>query len=161
MRINYTTYDVHRGQDIINPATSHRDIMVLADDSDDPHTPHFLFARVLGIYHANIIYTGPGPGITDYSPHRMEFLWVRWYQHVTDGSWTTSTLDRVCFPPMASQNSFGFLNPSDVIRSCHIIPAFVTGKRYMDGRGLSLCARDSEDWRYYYVNRYAISFTIF
>jgi hypothetical protein len=158
MRINYTTYDVRRGQDIINPATSRRDIMVLADDGSDHASHHFLFARVLGIYHANVIYTGPGA--TNYSSHRIEFLWVRWYQCATDGSWATSTLDRVDFPPMVSETSFGFLDPSDVVRSCHIVPAFAMGMRYNDGQGLSRCARDSQDWRNYYVNRCVIAWIV-
>jgi hypothetical protein len=158
MRINYTTYDVRRGQDTLNPATPHRDVMVLADDSDGHVTDHFLFARVLGIYHANVIYTGPGT--TGFSPRRMEFLWVRWYQHSTDGSWSTFTLDRIHFPPMACENSFGFLDPSDVVRGCHITPAFWTGMRYRDRQGLSRCARDSQDWHNYYVNRCAVAPTI-
>ena len=31
MRINYTTYDVRRAQDIVNPSTFHCNIMLLAD----------------------------------------------------------------------------------------------------------------------------------
>jgi hypothetical protein len=33
VRFNYTTYDVRRSQDVINPRTSHCDIMLLADPS--------------------------------------------------------------------------------------------------------------------------------
>jgi len=157
MRINYTTYDVRRAQDTINPATSHRDIMVLADDGvEHANAHHFLYARILGIYHANIVYTGAG--MTDYRPRRLEFLWVRWF-HLTDipGSWAASTLDCVRFPPMASDNAFGFLDPADVIRSCHVVPRFARGERYIDGQGLSRCARDSQDWHQYYVNRCAVS----
>lgn len=156
MRINYTTYDVYRGQDTINPNTSHRDIMVLANDRDDPtSTCRFLFARVVGIYHMNVIYTGPG--MMDYHPRRMEVLWVWWYQQIMDGSWTSHTLDRICFPPMASENAFGFLDPSDVLRGCHVIPAFAKGEWYINGQGLSRCARDSQDWHNYYVNRCVIT----
>jgi len=158
MRINYTTYDVRRGQDTINPSTSHRDVMVLADDGDGRTIHHFLFARVLGIYHANVIYTGPGA--TSYSPRRMEFLWVRWYERLTEGSWNTFTLERLGFPSMANEDSFGFLDPSDVVRSCHITPAFWTGMRHRDRQGLSRCVRDSQDWHNYYVNRCAVPLTI-
>jgi len=58
--------------------------MLLANRSDaspeslDSH--HFLYARVLGAYHANVIYTGPG--IRDYNARRFDFLWVRWYEVV-------------------------------------------------------------------------------
>ncbi|KAH7904570.1 hypothetical protein BJ138DRAFT_1018968 [Hygrophoropsis aurantiaca] len=50
MRINYTSYDVRRAQDVINPNISHHNIMMLAPPGD-PH--RFCYARVLGIYHAN------------------------------------------------------------------------------------------------------------
>ena len=56
-RVNYTTYDVHRAQDTINPRTDHCDIMLLAPlDSAHP----FLYACILGIFHANVIYSSPG-----------------------------------------------------------------------------------------------------
>jgi hypothetical protein len=154
LRINYTTYDVCRKQDTVNPATSHRDIMVLAENDDSDHP--FLYARVIGIFHVNIIYTEGTP--VDYRPRRLEFLWLRWFESDSSsptGSWTSSKLDRLRFPPMAHEDAFGFLDPADVMRGCHIIPAFATKTRYADGKGLSRCAGDSGDWKSYYVNRYA------
>ena len=70
MWINYTTYDVQRAQDVINPNTEHHDIMMLSRSLSHP----FCYARIIGIFHANIIYTGPG--LLDYQPHQLEFLWV-------------------------------------------------------------------------------------
>jgi hypothetical protein len=154
MRINYTTYDVRRKQETINPRTPHRDIMVLSDCEDHP----FLYARVIGIFHVNVVYTGLE--MVDYRPRRIEFLWVRWFEldpGAAAGSWATSTMDRLRFPPMADENSFGFLDPADVMRCAHIIPAFSYGKRYTDGKGLSSCAMDSADWRSYYVSRYVVT----
>ena len=72
-RIHYTTYDVRRGQDVINPSMPHRDIMLLATTNNDVDHP-FLYARVLGIYHANVIYTGGRA--PSYQARRFEFLWV-------------------------------------------------------------------------------------
>jgi hypothetical protein len=46
-----------------------------------------------------------------------------------------------------------FLDPTDVVRGCHIIPAFTASKHYTDGWGLSPCASDSNNWQSYYVNR--------
>ncbi|KAF8237196.1 hypothetical protein L208DRAFT_1137418, partial [Tricholoma matsutake] len=58
---HYTTYDVHRRTDIINPGTPHCNIMLLVDHADgsvgSPDQHYFLYARVLGAYHANMIYT--------------------------------------------------------------------------------------------------------
>ena len=153
MRLNYTTYDVRRAQDVINPSTSHCNIMLLAD-SDDPAAGEqypYLYARVLGIYHVNATYIGPG--MIDYRSHRIDFLWVRWYQCVDRCSSQHTSLDRVYFPPMAEPDTFGFVDPDDVLRCCHIIPHFAQGLQHLDGKGISHCAQDKLDWRYYYVNR--------
>jgi hypothetical protein len=156
LRVNYTTYDVRRSQDVVNASTSHHNIMVLADPGDDDNSTTsypFRYGRVLGVYHANVVYVGPG--MRDYKPRRMEFLWVRWYRNmgVVKTGWQTRKLDRVRFLPVADDDAFGFIDPSDVLRSCHIIPAFAKGLLHVDGKGLSRCACDSSDWVEYYVNR--------
>jgi hypothetical protein len=155
LRINYTTYDVRRDQDVINPRTSRRDVMVLANNGDDDSdTSHpFWYARVLGIYHVNVVYTGPG--MIDYAARRLDFLWVRWFRYIGASSvdWRDYSLDSIAFPAMASEHSFGFLDPNDVLRASHVIPAFVHGKLHRDAISLSKCARDGHDWRRYCVNR--------
>lgn len=155
-RFNYTTYDARRAQDVINPDTSHCDIILLANtnNTDSGTLDHpFLYARVLGVYHVNVIYTGDG--MLDYNARRIEFLWVRWFRYVGNKSyaWNDLRLDSVDFPPMAAEGAFGFIDPTDVLRSCHTIPAFAHGKARLDGVGLSRCARDANDWSRYYVNR--------
>lgn len=157
-RFNYTTYDVRRAQDVVNPNTTHCDIMLLANtsisDSDSTCSDHpFLYARVLGIYHVNVIYTGEG--MVDYNTRRVDFLWVWWSRYAGSRSlvWSDLRLDSVDFPPMETEGAFGFVDPSDVLRSCHIIPAFASRKVHLDGAGLSRCARDAHDWSRYYVNR--------
>ena len=72
------TYDVRRGTDIIKPGTSRCNVMLLADQiasSDPTKLHHFLYGRILGAYHANVIYTGPG--MHDYEARHFDFLWVR------------------------------------------------------------------------------------
>ena len=163
MRINYTTYDVRWAQDIVNPSISHCNIMLLADrlittGSDGIAHHPYIYARVLGIFHANVTYVGPD--MVDYRSHRIDFLWVRWYQYVEqDAGWDTSTMDRVCFPPMADEHVFGFVHPDDVLRGCHIIPQFSRRTRYPDGIGISRCAQDALDWNFYYVNRFVFHFS--
>ena len=140
---------------MINPGTSHRDIMVLANnpDSDDESNHRFLYARVLGIYHINVIYTGDGS--VDYTARRVEFLWVRWFDYDGNNSfgWTDFKLDPVRFLPTADEGAFGFVDPNDVLRGCHVVPAFARGKSRTDGIGLSRLAGDSQDWSEYRVNR--------
>lgn len=155
-RINYTTYDVRRGQEVFNPSTSHHNVMVLTGiGGQDPNIVHpFVYARVLGIYHVNAVYAGFG--MTDYRPRRMDFLWVRWYQRIETihAGWGARRLDRLEFPAVGEENAFGFIDPADVLRCCHIIPAFSSGRVHADGRGLSFCAGDSSDSKSYYVNRF-------
>jgi len=157
LRINYTAYDVRRSQDVVHTSTSHCNIMMLAASSSNnadasPSHP-FCYAQVLGIYHANIVYVGPG--MVDYQPQCFEFLWVRWYKVMekVPAGWTARRLDRIRFPPLAKDDSFGFVDPSDVLRGCHIMPRFSKGQLHSDGKGLSKRAGDSSDWAEYYVGR--------
>jgi hypothetical protein len=155
MRVNYTTYDVRRGEDVIHAGTSRCDIMMLNSAFAEDSSKHpFCYARVLGIFHANVIYLGEKN--QDYRPRRLEFLWVRWYK-VEEGiqsGWKALKLDRIRFPPMAGNvDAFGFLDPVDVLRGCHVIPAFSRGQVHPDGKLFSNLAQDQDDWLAYYVNR--------
>ena len=163
----YTTYDVRLSEDVVNPKKSNCNIMLLSNlnnqeiDQNSTVTHPFLYARVIGIYHANVVYTGPG--MKNYEPMRFDFLHVRWFQlelevqknkkrHHVPG-WASSRLDCLSFPPMAELGSFSFVDPSLVLRGCHLIPVFSLGKRYLDRIGLSSISQDNNDWKYYYVNR--------
>lgn len=159
-RFYHTTYDVRQSEDVINPRTPHCDIMLLADTklrnasySGTGSAHHFLYARVIGIYHVNVVYTGIG--MTGYKPVRFDFLHVRWFQlDPTPARHSSLRLDRLSFPPIAGNDVFGFLDPSLVLRGCHLIPAYSLGKRNLEGIQLSLLSKDKNDWRGYYVNRF-------
>jgi len=60
-------------------------------------------------------------------------------------------LDPVCFPPMQEVDSFGFVDPDDVLQGCHIIPVFSKGKHRETQHNISCCAKDSKDYMLYYV----------
>jgi hypothetical protein len=164
LQVNYTTYDVRRAQDIINPNTTRRDIMVLDNSKSKPQPEKdldnatsnnkFAYACVIGIFHVNVFLSGSTQPVLNCHPQRLDFLWVRWYDPTTlMHPWRLGKLDRLRFPPMAQEDSFGFINPRDVLRACHIEPAFSAGLVYQDGVGLSGLARDKQDFRSYYVNR--------
>jgi hypothetical protein len=57
LRVNYTTYDVRRGQDTLNPRTN-SDVMVLSADTTPGAHPYW-YAHILGVFHAQILHTGP------------------------------------------------------------------------------------------------------
>ncbi|KZP03728.1 hypothetical protein FIBSPDRAFT_904798 [Athelia psychrophila] len=154
LHVNYTSYNVRRLQDIINARSSHNNIMVLSN-SDDDTSPHFRYGRLLGTYHVKAIHLGPG--LQNHDSHRMEFLWVWWYDQVGQAGtgWDHRRLDRVRFAPMNDDDTFGIVDPSIVLRGCHIIPWFTLGPKYLDPlQGLSHLANDSMDWTEYYVNRF-------
>jgi hypothetical protein len=153
LRINYTSYDVRRSQDIINLGTLRRDIMTLANDSHDDSHP-FRYGRVLGIYHVNVVYRGSGA--IDYVARRLDFLWVRWFEYKTIKPmvWADYQLDQVYFPQMSRDDAFGFVDPKDVLRACHMVPNFPSGKVHDDAVSVSKLANDAHDWQVYYVNRY-------
>src|ERR1700678_2851354 len=54
---------------------------------------------------------------------------------------------------MHQANSFGFVDPKDILRGCHIIPAFAKGKRYTNDTGISRCAKDRHDYMLYYIGQ--------
>lgn len=58
MRVNYTTYDMRREQDTINPRTR-PDIMLLSYEDEGKSYHPYWYARALGIFHVNIKHNGP------------------------------------------------------------------------------------------------------
>lgn len=157
MRINYTTYDVRRSQDTINPNTDHRDILLLAKQyfEDDPSLYHqYRYARVLGIYHVNVVYGGNAQ-----RSYRMEFLWVRWFQVIdsnrpVQSRWPSCQLDYLKFCRIDNDEAFGFIDPAEVLRAAHIIPRFARGKRCSDLFPSDLETNPYyEDWNQYIANR--------
>ena len=133
--------------------------MLLAQDNGRPLTGHpFYYARILGVYHANIIFTGPES--RDYESRHLEFLWVQWFELEDSGSWEQCSLDKGQFIPMHRTDAFGFVDPADVLRCCHLIPAFADGQQHLDGVTMSQIGRDANDWKHYYINRYAFMVSI-
>jgi hypothetical protein len=154
LRVNYTTYDVRRGQDSLNPRTQHRDIMVHSRE-DDPKDHPYWYARVLGVFHARILHTGPVA--TNRSVQSMEFLWVRWFGREREHHFglKAARLPKIGFVEDTDDLAFGFLDPSLVIRSCHLIPAFCDGKTTSLLKTSYTAARppgETDDWTNFYVN---------
>ncbi|KAJ6582167.1 hypothetical protein B0H19DRAFT_927963 [Mycena capillaripes] len=154
MKVNFTTYDVRRDVDSINPRT-HSDIMLLSHEDDDEPNPHpYWYARVIGIFHAEIRHVGMRS--KDRRTQRMEFLWVRWYGRdlTHKAGWKAKRLHRLGFIDSTDDGAFGFLDPAEVLRGAHIIPAFHHGLT-SDLLPKSIARRaeeNDEDYVYYYIN---------
>ncbi|TEB03949.1 hypothetical protein FA13DRAFT_1654974, partial [Coprinellus micaceus] len=161
MRVRYMTYDVRRGEDVLHIDGDVCNIMIAnpkfkgskgQDRVGDKDISPYLYARVLGIYHGEVGYSGElSPGVG-----RPLFFWVRWYDTISKSeTGSTLPLDCVRFRDIRAPNATGFVNAVDVLRAAHIIPRFSHGKLYPTGQGLSKIARDGADWCQYYVNRFA------
>ncbi|KAJ3825180.1 hypothetical protein F5880DRAFT_1611327 [Lentinula raphanica] len=154
MRINYTTYDIRRDQDVINPRTDHCMVMVQSADNDSRKHP-FWYARVLGIFHADVVRLNEG---RVQEIEHMEFLWIRWMGAEPHYRWgrTIGRLPKIGFVPESDPYAFGFLDPALVIRACHLIPDFVTGRtsELLSTQEITAARRvgETDDWGSYYVN---------
>lgn len=150
LRVNYTSYDVRRGQDSMNPRTQ-ADIMNLApEDATDSHP--FSYARILGVFHCDVVHNNNG---TLTSPVPMSFLWVRRFRldHSFKGGFKRKRLHRIEFLPDSDLNAFGFVDPDEVIRGAHLIPAFAYGPMEpVVEASLARKPDELDDWRYHYVN---------
>lgn len=156
VRINYTTYDLQRKQDVVNPS-SKPDVMVLScEDGDEVHP--FWYARVLKIFHLFVCHQGSAlrTGHTHPEPQRMNVLWVRWFglNSNTRGGWSKKQLHEISFISWDEPGAFGFLDPAQVIRGVHIIPNFTQGQT--TSRLPPSIARpaddNDQDWESFYVN---------
>ncbi|KZV98181.1 hypothetical protein EXIGLDRAFT_607198 [Exidia glandulosa HHB12029] len=152
LRINYTTYDVRRDQDSINPRTSHRDVMFLSQEERANAHPYW-YARVLSIFHVNVLPADARPGM---APKRFDVLWIRWFGDEpgwSDG-WSKRRLPRIGFVPYKDRDAFGFLDPASILRACHLMPAFSQGRTSeLLPHETSIARREgeSDDWENYYV----------
>ena len=156
LSVNYTTYDVRRDRDTVNPR-NHCFVMVRSSE-DTPGAHPYWYAQVLGIYHAIISTTHPEA--RNQNTQHMEFLWVRWfgvepkYRHGP----RYARLPMVGFVEDTDELAFGFLDPSLVIRGCHLIPRFHTGRTKAlmayDGPTAARAPGLMDDWTNYYVNMF-------
>ena len=149
LSVDYTTYDLKREKDSIHLNFGNQAVMVYSPTSQDAEP--WLYAHIVAVYHLLVC------TVTDREPKRLEFLWVRWMQRdplQLQGP-NASQYTRISFTPHSGTpgEAFGFVDPSHIIRGCHLIPAFDL-QRTRDRLGPSF-ARDAKgDWRAFYVNRY-------
>lgn len=112
---------MRREQDSVNP-DFHADIML--PDFQSTESTAFSYARVIGIYHAQVQLAGQ----THFQS--FDFLHVRWY-HPAQSLPQQWRLPCIRFlsdqDPQAPELAFGFVDPALVIRSVHIMPAFAHG----------------------------------
>jgi hypothetical protein len=155
MTVNFTSYDIRRDYDLVNPR-SHPDIMIVSPDSETNNALPFWYARVLKIYHADVWTSHPD--VRDHSTHSMNFLWVRWFGSEPGYNWgfSRALLPKIGFVEWNDPFAFTFLDPAHVVRGCHLIPAFAEGRTSTllpEGKsaGRVLMAEETDDWLNFFV----------
>jgi hypothetical protein len=150
MQVHYTTYDMRREYDTINPRT-HGDVMVLSGESTPSHP--YWYARVMGIYHLD---TWLQAGGEQTEKQHLEVLHVRWLAPLIShrSGMQHARLPKVAFVEESDYDAFGFLDPGQVIRGSHLIPAFasVRGEGSLRrGKSLARPHGELDDWEMFYV----------
>ena len=157
MQVNYTTYDVRRGQDSLS-SRKRSDIMMLSRESNNnesvaPSHP-FEYARIIGIFHIDVVHHVPGedrPTTTS-----IEIIWIRRFRLDTrySAGFKQKRFYRLEFIPSTDPDAFGFVHPDEIIRGAHLIPAFHYGGTDQFLSGVSIARNEDEydDYRYFYVN---------
>ena len=153
LQVNYTTYDIHREQDVMRPGPACFAITLSWENSPNAHL--FWYCQVIRAFHISVLHVGPNA--RSRSPQIMELLWVRWLGVEPGYNWGLweARLPKVGFVPDNDDLTFGFLDPSLVNRGCHLIPCFSNGRTAaLLRQGASVARRPSEDddWCSFYVN---------
>ena len=149
LTVNYTSYNVQREHDTIHLKYGSEGILVHSPTAPGPEP--WLYARVVAIYHVFIC--------TEADPmaKRVELLWVRWMQREVShlkGPNISKNYARVAYVPQSDTpgEAFGFVDPSHIIRGCHLLPIYALG-RTRDRLGTSMFRHEKGDWRAFYANR--------
>ncbi|EIW86100.1 hypothetical protein CONPUDRAFT_35795, partial [Coniophora puteana RWD-64-598 SS2] len=122
LRVNFTTYDLRREHDTINPR-SHADIMLLSQDEPTDKNAHpYWYARVTFIFHVMVRFHHEDPS----KSRRVDVLLIRWLHRDSNFQdiFVDRRLPRVSFFPLGTSECWDFIDPSTVIRSVHLLPGF-------------------------------------
>lgn len=145
-RFNYTTYDLQRGQDIVQGDGERRGLLIYRPDTLGAFP--WCYGYLIGIYHADVL-------LPNGSSSRVDFLWVRWMVSEDEGPAPpgSNCLEKVRFAAGDATDCFGVVDPASVIRACHLIPAFHHGRTLEYMSASSIVGDRNGDWAHFYVNR--------
>ena len=154
--IYYTSYDLQWQSDTVNPC-AHPDIMLRSPVVEDGAEPYW-YGRVIWIYHANV-WAENSEIRGGRTARRMDFLWVRWFGDEPGyySGFRRARLPKIGFVESTDEFAFSFIDPANVVRGCHLIPAFNAGRSpdllpYPRSIARRLNSEDVDDWLNFYVN---------
>jgi hypothetical protein len=89
-------------------------------------------------------------------PVSKEVLWVRRFRRDKSyrAGFMQKRLHRLEFLSSGNDSAFGFLDPDEVIRASHLIPAFRYGptNEFLSGESFGRAPGELDDYRYFYIN---------
>jgi len=125
-----------------------------------PNAQPFWYAYVIGIFYTTMSSTHPELEMTERLEHQMDFLWVQWFG--VEPGWYRHRfrfghLPKIGFVESVDSYAFTFLDPAQVIRSAHLIPAFTEGcsSTLLPATKSTACVLNpskEDDWLNFYVN---------
>ncbi|KAG7096095.1 hypothetical protein E1B28_006771 [Marasmius oreades] len=165
-RLHYNTYNMHRKSHTISTQL-HPNVMLLADDATAEEQEHpYRYARVIGVFHVNVAYWRQDMAYGDSVLHRMDFLWVQWYELDTSSAhgWQAKRFPKVHFLPSSEYNAFSFVDPSTVLQGAYMQPFAgrltsdlvtpTSTARFYKGVVNGKYELEMKDWRQYQVNEF-------
>ena len=153
LNIKYTSYEVQQERDIVHIGYGRTGVMVYTPTLQEGENEHWSYANILRIYRVTVCTT------SNPEPQTLTVLWVRWMERSEFGLTGPNSRNyaRVSFVPWSGTpgSTFDFVDPSHIIRACHLIPAFNLGRTHnlLDP---SLVRDKKGDWCAYYANRYGL-----
>ncbi|KAG7087202.1 hypothetical protein E1B28_013183 [Marasmius oreades] len=154
-RLHYNTYDIRRKAHTISTRL-HPDVMVLADDTTAREQEHpYCYARVVGVFHANVVYWRQDMAYEDSAAALYRFPL---------GS-VAKRFPQIHFLPSSEYNTFAFIDPSTVLQGAYIQPSFTEGltsdllaptstARVYEGVVNGKYELETKDWCKYQVNQF-------
>jgi hypothetical protein len=150
LNIKYTSYEIQQEKDIVHIGYGRTGVTVYTPTTREDQNEPWSYANILAVYHVTV------RTASDPEPKTLTVLWVRWMECSMAGLTgpNSRNYSRVSFVPWPGTlgTTFDFVDPSHIIRACHLIPAFNLGRTttLLDPS----VARDSKgDWTAFYVNR--------
>ncbi len=134
--------------------------MVLANDSEAETVHPYWYARIIGLFHANICYNDPDGDHEDRQMFRVDFAWVRWYGFDSGhhSGFTAKRPHHVGFVNGNDSGAFGFLDPDDIIRAVHLLPVYRLGQtaEFLPPSIARRPEENNQDYEWYSVDMYVI-----
>src|SRR6266851_2084160 len=130
---------MHQAQDSINVRKSPYIMALAHEDNEEANGHPYWYAKVLRIFHVKVRMMG------EPDTKKIDILWVHWFGWDPDhqGGFNTRRLHRVSLLDANKPTSYGFLDPSDVLRAAHLIPTFSTGRISSEGTDSD---KDGANW---------------